>query len=355
MRSLADRPPDAPRDPPRLRPRALRTGDLVRIVSPSFPALALVAHRRPRAEHALRQLGLRVDYAAHAFHAWGHLAGAPEERADDINSAFRDEEVAGILCALGGSDCLDLVPLLDYAEISRRPKLFIGHSSIATLMLALLARSHLITFHGPSLVNQFGEFPEPLAETVSGFRAACMTSDPLVLRPMTRRTDALPAWWHEADDAEQRDRNLPGGWRWLKPGRAAGPFIGGYLPYLLDVVGTPWMPPLDEAILFTDMMALNALQVDGMLGELVRRGVLARLAGLVIGVPARFVAHPAMGTLVEVVAKWAADVSGPILVDADCGHADPVWTVPMGTWAVLDSATDSLVCEPGTVGTGAIR
>jgi muramoyltetrapeptide carboxypeptidase len=331
------------------RGRALRPGDRVRVVSPSFPALAIIAERRQRAERALHELELRVDYGANAFKVWGHLAGSPQERADDINAAFCDESVSAILCALGGSDCLDLLHRLDYDAIARHPKLFIGHSSNLTLLLALLARSRLITFYGPSFVNLFGEFPAPLADNVAGFRAACMRSEPLVLRPMARRTDVLPGWWVDPNEATRRELNLNGGWRWLKSGAARGPLVGGYLPYLLDIIDTPWMPPLDGAILFTDMMAMNSVLVDAMLGELARNGVLGRLAGLVVGVPARYAAPPWMSALDEVILKWSPHVTGPVLADADCGHTDPLWTIPIGTWADLRSDDDSFWCEPGTV------
>lgn len=328
----------------------LQEGDLVRVVSPSFPALALIAHRKARATQAMNRLGLRIDYGAHAFEVWDHFAGTPAQRAADINAAFADPEVSGILCSLGGTDSKNLLPLLDYDLIAQHPKVLIGHSNNVTLMLAMLAQVGLVTFHGPSFVNQFGEFPAPFPETLEGFRAACMTTACLTLRPMTGRTDVLPGWWHEDEDRSVRPRNLSGGWRWLVPGVARGPLIGGYLPYVLDLLDTEWCPSFQGAILFWDtIMSLNPLMVDGMLGELARRQILSQCVGLVVGVPARLMSPPTVATLEEVILKWAKVVDGPILVDADCGHTDPAWTLPLGVRGYLDSFNDQFTCESGTV------
>ncbi len=126
------RPPHRPDAAVYVRPRPLAPGDLVRVISPQFPALAHAPKRRARAEQALRQLGLRVDYGRHAFAAWGHLARRPDERAADVNEAFADPHVAGIVCALGGCGVFDVLPLLDYEVIARNPKVF-RRSSISSV------------------------------------------------------------------------------------------------------------------------------------------------------------------------------------------------------------------------------
>lgn len=345
---MRERPPDGP-----IRPCPLRPGSLVRVVSPAYPALALVSHRRPRAERALRGLGFEVDYGASAFARLGHLAGTAEQRAADLNQAFADPGVGAIICALGGGSSMELAPLLDYELIRANPKPFIGHSDNSMIMMPLLTDAGLVTFHGPSLVNQLGEFPEPFPETLDGLVRAVCGAEPLEFRPAERRTDVLPPWWNEPDDSVSRPRNLAGGWRWLKPGRASGPLLGGQINSLLAMLHSRWAPSFEGAILFWDAMMWQTPLVDAALGRLSARGVLAGCAGMVVGHPARLRQTPQTAPFEDVVAKWAEEVDGPVLLNADCGHTDPCWTLPYGGVAHLDSVADRFWAEPGTSAPGA--
>lgn len=327
---------------------------MVRVVSPAYPALALVSHRRPRAEAALRSLGFEVDYGANAYARLGHLAGTPEQRAADLNQAFADPEVDAILCALGGGSSMEVLPLLDHELIRANPKPFIGHSDNAMIMMALLTGAGQVSFHGPSLINQLGEFPAPFPETMDGLARAVCGSHPLSFRPAERRTDVLPPWWNEPDDTVRRQLNLEGGWRWLKEGRASGPLLGGQINILVATLYTAWAPSFDGAILFWDAMQSNAAIVDAGLARLSALGVLASCAGMVVGHPARLARLPETATFDDVVAKWAGEVDGPVLLNGDCGHTDPCWTLPYGGLAHLDSAEDRFWAEPGTSGSGAV-
>ncbi|MGM5000121.1 hypothetical protein AB8A05_15415 [Tardiphaga sp. 538_B7_N1_4] len=65
------------------------------------------------------------------------------------------------------------------------------------------------------------------------------------------------------------------------------------------------------------------------------------------GYPSRYVSPPHLAALHDVVLKWTKKVAGPVLVDADCGHTDPAWVLPIGVTAHLDSSNDTFRTEPG--------
>ncbi|WP_315833476.1 LD-carboxypeptidase [Bradyrhizobium prioriisuperbiae] len=333
----------------------LSVGDTIRVVCPGWPALALMSEaRRERAEAALRALGLKVSYGKNAFAPVAHAAGSAAERASDINDAFRDPSVAGILCAIGGVHSLDLLPLLDYDCIASNPKIFISHSNNASLNLAILAKARLISFQPVCFTNHFGEFPAPAPETLQNFQIACMSCDPIYLRPVGTRTDApLPFLFDPSHDMAGRPRNLSGGWRWLRHGCASGPLIGGLLSTLVDVADTDWAPSFARAILYWDLTHYNGnvVAADAYLAAMARRGILAQLSGMIVGYPCRVPRHDSMASLDEIVVKWCAEFDGPILVDADCGHTDPTWVLPLGSDGHLDSRADAFWCAPGTMPT----
>jgi muramoyltetrapeptide carboxypeptidase len=171
------------------------------------------------------------------------------------------------------------------------------------------------------------------------------------LRPAARRTDApLPFLFDPSHDTDTRPWNLKGGWRWLRHGRASGPLIGGLLTTLVDMIGTGWTPSFEGAILCWDITHYNGnvVTADACLAAMARRGILAQLSGMIVGYPCRMPPHDFMASLDEVVIKWGAEFDGPILVDADCGHTDPTWVLPLGSEGHLDSCGDTFWCEPGT-------
>ena len=68
-----------------------------------------------------------------------YLAGRDEDRAADLNAAYRDPEIAAIFCLQGGYGTPRLLPLLDRGAIAANPKPLCGYSDITMLHLAIQA------------------------------------------------------------------------------------------------------------------------------------------------------------------------------------------------------------------------
>src|SRR5690242_13857956 len=99
---------------PLVKPRALRRGDTIGVVSPSFGALGAFPHRWERGRAYLEGLGYRVSAAPHALGVAGYVSGTPQERADDIHAMFRDPAVSAVIAGIGGDHACQLLPLLDW-------------------------------------------------------------------------------------------------------------------------------------------------------------------------------------------------------------------------------------------------
>jgi muramoyltetrapeptide carboxypeptidase len=325
-------------------PKALAPGDHLRVVSPSYPLLADVPHRASRARAALEMLGFEVSFSPHAHDAWGHIAGPPEQRARDLEEAFLDDSVNGIISSFGASITADVLPELDLAVVRSNPKVLIGRSDNVTLLLGLLAQARLVSFYGVSFLDQFGEPPAPHTATLESFLDACARPQPSSLRPVGPRTFAYRKRRVASQDARPRGLDVPGGWRWLKGGRASGPLIGGELTSLMLLLDTDWLPDLASAIFFWDVVSVSTATVEWALNELSDRGVLASCAAMIVGIPTRIRPTPWVRDVTQLVTRHFADsVPGPVLAYADCGHADPVWTLPLGVEASLDSERDSFI------------
>ena len=136
-RAAAERP---------LKPARLKPGSVVGIVSPA--GATFVREELDIVLDAVRALGLVPRLAPHLFDRYGYLGGLDKNRAADINQFFADPQVAAILPIRGGWGCSRMLPYLDYERIRQNPKIIVGFSDITSLILAINARTHLVTFHG---------------------------------------------------------------------------------------------------------------------------------------------------------------------------------------------------------------
>ena len=62
---------------------------------------------------------------------------APMERAIELNQAFADNKCEAIFCAIGGDDCIRVIPFLDAKVIAANYKPFFGFSDATILHLFL--------------------------------------------------------------------------------------------------------------------------------------------------------------------------------------------------------------------------
>jgi muramoyltetrapeptide carboxypeptidase len=337
--------------PPRPRP-----GSKVAIVCPSAPGVALFPHRVERGLAYLRGLGLEPVLMANAAAMDGWVAGSPEARADDLHQAIGDPEVDIVLCAIGGNHSHQVVPLLDWSLIRQHPKIFQGYSDMTTLLWALGKHAGLRTFHGPTLVAELAEYPEVLPFTDRFLRGAWFGADPLEFTPAETWTDEFLNWLTKADLERPRALKPGGGWLSLRPGVAEGPLIAGCLESICWHLkgSTEWLD-LTGAVLVLEP-AENCFVdapppfIDAHLTDLARLGVFDRIAGLVFGRPYGYSAEN-VPVLWKLVACHTAESGIPVLANVDCGHADPMLTLPLGARARVDaSQCEFRLLEPATAG-----
>jgi muramoyltetrapeptide carboxypeptidase len=320
----------------------VRPGDTVGVVAPSTPfADAVPLAETPafrRGVAGLERLGFRVRVAAHVGRRDADADVPARQRAGDLNALLADPDVAAIICAAGGSGANAVLPLLDWAAVARYPKALMGYSGATALLNGVTARTGLVTFHGPMVLDGFAEVPGLLPYTREQLWRVVGTAAPAgALRPPLEWTDEYPG-----DDRPRTLRPNPG-WRWLRPGRGAGPLVGGNLSTLLSLAGTPYWPDVRGAVLFVEEVAMPPLPplhaIDQALAQLRLLGVLDALAGLVVG-KVNAAALEDVHRLDALVAAHTADATYPVLTQVDLGHTDPRLILPLGVRATLDAAGD---------------
>jgi muramoyltetrapeptide carboxypeptidase len=299
---------------PLLRPPRLRDGDTLGFVNPSGALHEDEAYERAHA--SLRALGLNTREAPNLRARCGHMAGTPQQRADDLHAMFSAPDIAGILAVTGGSGANRVLPLLDMGLIARHPKLLGGYSDITALITAVHRATGLVTLHSPLARSDWSAF------SVQHFRAVAMAAE----APLLRNPPERPP-------------------RPLRGGVARGPLQGGNLAVLTSLAGTPHFPDLTGAILFLEDVNEYLYRVDRMFTTLALGGHLARVAGVVLGGFTN--CKPSEGsygtlTLDEILADHLGALGVPVLRNAAFGHIGTQWTLPLGVPAKLDADAGTL-------------
>jgi muramoyltetrapeptide carboxypeptidase len=317
------------------RPRPVRPGDHIRIVSPGLPTLTYIPDRAHRAEQTLTDMGFTASYGSRArlVSADGLTAGSARERALDLMEAFTDPSVHAILAADTGLASREVLDHLDPALIAANPKPFIGYCDTAYVNLYLASQAGLSSLYGCTYMIHLGEAGGAYPETSSYLIDALDSDRTLVCTPVKARTGGLISWFEPELERRPRPLDLAGGWTWLRPGTAQGAFLGGeisQLPELADYFGLS----LRSSILFWDI-SFHRRPVQPLFKELCDRTDLTGLAAMVVGT------HPLIPP-----AEWAAIVGDllteflpggdfPVEVNSDLSHTCPSWTTPYGERAIL--------------------
>src|SRR5690348_791585 len=198
-----------------VKPRALRPGDCIGIVSTSSP---VSAGELDRLTAYLDGRGYSVRVAEGVLDRDGWLAGSAERRAAGVLSMFGDPEVSLVMPVSGGTGAGHLVDLLDHDLIRAHPKVFTTFSDPSVLSNSILAAAGLPSVHGVSGFQFFG-WPDTDEPTETAFWR-------MVSGPITGLEVAGKDWRvHRAERAT-----------------VSGPVVGGSLWAISSLAGTQWMP-----------------------------------------------------------------------------------------------------------------
>jgi len=323
-----------------LKPPRLKKGDTIGIVSTSSPVAALCPNRFHRGIKALEEMGYRVKIGKHATKKKGHLAGTIEERLEDFHEMIIDKDVKVVLNTIGGHNSNQLLDALDYELIQQNPKIIIGYSDFTAVLHAIHQRSNLVTFLGPALLPQFGEYGGLLPYTKNYFTNLVEEpSDQLELKASDHWVFERLMW--DKEDVRPRKQTRNEGPTVIREGQATGRILAGNLGTMLLAAGTPYLPSFKGRILFLEEDETEqAATFDRYLTQLRNMGAFEEISGLVIG---RF--HPDVPfhddyPLSEILKVTTRGYDFPIIANVDFGHTDPMLTLPNGILAEISATSN---------------
>ncbi len=152
--------------------------------------------------------------------------------------------------------------------------------------------------------------------------------------------------WYRRPEMGPREWKENPGWEVIKEGSAEGRAIGGNLGTLMLLSSTDYWPVMDGTILFLeDDDEESPYTIDRNLTHLRHMGVFEQISGLVLGRAPSKVGFSHEDNLRMIVEEATRGYDLPILSGADFAHTDPLFTIPIGGRAVLDTKTPSLSFE----------
>ncbi|MFC3959710.1 S66 family peptidase [Halovivax cerinus] len=356
-------------------PPALSPGDRVAIVATSSGAAAQFPHVYELGLERIREeFGLEpVEYPT-ATADQETLYADPEMRARDVEDAFRDPEISGVITTLGGDDQIRFVDSLDPDVLRENPTRFFGYSD-NTVLASSLWQLGIVSYYGPSVLTEFAMQGEMFDHTVEYSRRALFEGTIGEIEPAEYFSDH-DLEWADPDTLDRRRETEPSdGWRWAGGATAetegaadaggsdgdavTGRTWGGCLTVLDQLlaadVAVPEPNDLDGGIFLLETSEVLprpgfAKQFLIAMGE---RGLLERFDAVVVGrAKAR---NPFEEPPAEERREYRADLraaiedtielynpDAPIVFDVEFGHCAPTVPVPVGAMATVDPAAERI-------------
>ena len=130
-------------------PRRLRKGASVAIVAPASP---FKGDELTAGLDVIREMGLNpvLGPCVRSLRSDGIHAASVADRVEEMNWAYRDPKISGIIPVVGGCGSAGILPYLDYEMIRKMRKPMLGMSDITALNTGFLTEANLISISGQS-------------------------------------------------------------------------------------------------------------------------------------------------------------------------------------------------------------
>ena len=210
------------------------------------------------------------------------------------------------------------------------------------MLLAIYAKTCLITFYGPALASSFGELLPFVDWTFNYFNNMVKGNFniPYSYPKPEYWTDEFINWSEQNRAKELRAND----WICVNQGKGEGRLIGGNLNTMEGFFGTEYMPEIKKGdILFIEDSLKDACTIERSFSLLKLAGVFEKVGGIILGKHEKFDDNGTGRKTYEILLEVIGDISIPILADFDCCHTHPMFTVPIGCNVCLDATNKEVV------------
>lgn len=290
-------------------PERLKKGDTIGLIAPSSAIEKDDLEVINKSILLMESAGFSVKFAKNAFSNTLGYGATAREKAEDINSMFKDKEIKAIFCIAGGFNSNTTFDYLDYDMIKYNPKIICGFSDSTSILNNIYAKTGLITFHGPTFKS-------------------------------------LTSWQTEYGYEEVMKRFVEGGlslgkaddeYEVIKEGRAKGILVGGNLSLVNEMVNGKYAIDFTDKILFLEELFLETppALASNYLYNMKQNGVFNKIKGMWIG------NYDGSVKLEQILLDTLeGEYTFPIIKSNNFGHIDKKVVIPIGTMAKIDTSSE---------------
>lgn len=292
----------------------LKVGDTIGAIAPDKALKSKDIKPLENATKYFESLGLKVKYGRYLFSEDNYCAGTPEERSKDINDMFSDKEVKAIFTVKGGDMVNGILPYIDFENIKNNPKIFLGMSDITVLLCAINKMTELITFHCQDYV-WFGK------DEVTDY-----DKNEIIDKLFNGNKTILP--YEERQFINFKNKEIK------------GKIYGTNVRCLLKLLGTPYMPNLENAVLFLEGFHSDIIQWNSMLEQYNQMNAFSK--AVVFGYIYQL-QHIEKNkySIVDELRKINSNV--PVIKTNDFGHIHGNSIIPIGAEVTINANDKSIV------------
>ncbi len=283
-----------------ITPPSLQPGDTIGITCPSG---YLPQERTLLARQTLEQWGYRVQIGATVGSENYYFSDTDERRLYDLQYMLDNPDIKAVVMGRGGYGLSRIIDQINFGRFKDNPKWICGFSDITVLHSHIQSTMGIATLHGP-MCSAFKEewSREPhlvyLKDVLSGQRPPYKVA------------------------AHQNNRK----------GQARGKLVGGNLAILAHLSGSRSQIDTGGNILFIEDIGEYLYNLDRMLLNLKRAGLLDNLSGLICGgfTDIMDTERPFGQNIYEIVLDKVREYHYPVCFDFPAGHIDVNYPLILG-------------------------
>ena len=255
-------------------------------------------------EKQLNDLNIQLNYTKQLFKKKLFLAGSDETRLSEFENAFKNKNVNFVLALRGGEGCMRLLDKIDYQKIKENPKVLFGFSDITALQNALWKKAKLQSFTGFLGKDGLHEVSPTLLKNLKS--------------ALNNQISKIP-------------------FKTIKSGNANGILLGGNMTVFTALLGTPYMPEMQNNILLLEETNESAYRLDRMFNQLRLAGIFDKISGLILGDMTANLKPKDKKMAQAIIKDQLSQIKCPIVQIEKYSHHNGQIILPIGVKAKIDT------------------
>lgn len=264
------------------------------------------------------------------------ISSSAEERAKELNELVIDKNISMIMCASGGDFLLEILPYVNYDNISKNPKWIMGASDPSSILYVITTKLDIATLYGLNAGSyDQNELHESLKNNLEILKGNIVVQNSFDL-------------YQIEEDTNLDGYNLTEKVQWNSLNgecEIEGRIIGGCIDVLRYLLGTPndytekFIEKYkdDGIVWYFDIYALSSEDFYLTLLQMKEAGWFKYIKGIIVG----RVRYPQTFTSVtyeDALLKVFSDI--PTIFNADIGHVSP-------KMSLINGALTKIKCKDG--------